>query len=333
MSAYADWQKNALIAGYKAPTTQQINTVLQKAQDAANSATTATQKAEAATASATNAVQQAQTATDAAQTATTKAGQTTADAAAADASAVAALASEQAAGTHAADALADKQAADASATAASDSAAAASGSAAAAADSEASAAAHEAGALASKNAAATSAASAQDWATKIDGPVGGGADYSAKYWAQQASSIVNLNHDSIVTALGFTPADVTATLAKNGDTATGKMHFTATDSKTTPLGNVSGAVSIDCSAAQAYSFTPTAAVTLSFTNPPAANTSQVILLKVTNGGAFTLSFPAGTKYPGGALGTLTSSGVDWLGVAYDADLSAWVVFVLGKAVA
>lgn len=122
-------------------------------------------------------------------------------------------------------------------------------------------------------------------------------------------------------------------LAKAGDTATGKMHFTATDSASTALGNVSGTVNIDCSAAQSYSLTPTAATTLAFTNPPAANTSQVILLKITNGGAFTLSFPAGTKYPGGALGTLTSSGVDWLGVAYDAGLSAWVVFVLGKAVA
>jgi hypothetical protein len=119
----------------------------------------------------------------------------------------------------------------------------------------------------------------------------------------------------------------------SGATFGGKAHFTAMDTASTALGNVSGAVSIDCSAAQAYSFTPTAATTLAFTNPPAANTSQVILLKVTNGGAFTLSFPAGTKYPGGALGTLTSSGVDWLGVAYDAGLSAWVVFVLGKAVA
>ncbi|MEW9586722.1 hypothetical protein [Paraburkholderia sp. DGU8] len=122
-------------------------------------------------------------------------------------------------------------------------------------------------------------------------------------------------------------------LLVSGATFGGKAHFTAMDTASTALGNVTGAVSIDCSAAQAYSFTPTAAVTLSFTNPPAANTSQVILLKVTNGGAFTLSFPAGTKYPGGSLGTLTSSGVDWLGVAYDAGLSAWAVFVLGKAVA
>lgn len=119
----------------------------------------------------------------------------------------------------------------------------------------------------------------------------------------------------------------------SGATFGGKAHLTAMDTASTPLGNVSGAVNIDCSAAQAYSFTPTAATTLAFTNPPTGNTSQVILLKVTNGGAFTLSFPAGTKYPGGALGTLTSSGVDWLGVAYDAGLSAWVVFVLGKAVA
>lgn len=122
-------------------------------------------------------------------------------------------------------------------------------------------------------------------------------------------------------------------MQKAGDSATGKMHFTATDSAATALGNVSGAVSIDCSAADQYSLTPTATTTLSFTNPPAAGKSQVVLLKITNGGLQTVSFQSGTKYPGGALGTLTSSGTDWLGVAYDADLSAWVVFVLGKAVA
>jgi hypothetical protein len=157
--------------------------------------------------------------------------------------------------------------------------------------------------------------------------VSGNAGTATKLAAPVAINGVNFDGSGPITV-----ADSTR-LAKVGDTATGKMHFTATDSASTALGNVTGAVSIDCSAAQAYSFTPTAAVTLSFTNPPAANTSQVILLKVTNGGAFTLSFPAGTKYPGGSLGTLTSSGVDWLGVAYDAGLSAWVVFVLGKAVA
>ena len=122
-------------------------------------------------------------------------------------------------------------------------------------------------------------------------------------------------------------------LGKAGDTATGKMHFTATDSKSTALGSVSGTINIDCQAAQSYSLTPTGTVTFAFINPPGAGQSQVILLKITNGGAQTLNFPAGTKYPGGSLGSLTSSGVDWLGVAYDADLSAWVVFVLGKAVA
>lgn len=122
-------------------------------------------------------------------------------------------------------------------------------------------------------------------------------------------------------------------MQKAGDTASGKMHFTATDSAAVALGSVSGAVTIDCSAADQYSFTPSAATTLSFTNPPAAGKSQVVLLKITNGGAQTVSFQSGTKYPGGALGTLTSAGTDWLGVAYDWDAAAWVAFVLGKAVA
>lgn len=120
-------------------------------------------------------------------------------------------------------------------------------------------------------------------------------------------------------------------LAKSGDTATGKMHFTATDSAETALGSVSGTVNIDCSLAATYSLTPSAATTLAFINPPAAGRSQVILLKITNGGAQTFNFPSGTKGLT-ALGLLTSSGGDWLGVVYDADLSVWVVFALQKAV-
>jgi hypothetical protein len=196
------------------------------------------------------------------------------------------------------------------------------------------AAASAANALASAQAANTSAGNAS---TSAGAASTSAANALASAQAAAASSplpSVTGNAGKILSTDGSTSIWKTLTqLLASGATFGGKAHFTAMDTASAALGNASGAVSIDCSAAQAYSFTPTAAVTLSFTNPPAANTSQVILLKVTNGGAFTLSFPAGTKYPGGALGTLTSSGVDWLGVAYDAGLSAWVVFVLGKAVA
>jgi hypothetical protein len=189
-------------------------------------------------------------------------------------------------------------------------------------------------AAASASAANTSAGNAASSASAANTSAGNAAASAAAAAASSPLPSVTGNSGKWLTNNGTAASWATLNaLAKTGDTATGKMHFTAMDTASTALGSVSGTVNIDCSAAQAYSFTPTAAVTLSFTNPPAANTSQVILLKVTNGGAFTLSFPAGTKYPGGSLGTLTSSGVDWLGVAYDAGLSAWVVFVLGKAVA
>jgi hypothetical protein len=194
---------------------------------------------------------------------------------------------------------------------------------------------------ASATSAAASASAASGSASAASGSAGAASTSASNAAASAAAAAassplpsVTGNAGKILSTDGSTSLWKTLTqLLASGATFGGKAHFTATDSASTALGNVSGAVNIDCSAAQAYSFTPTAAVTLAFTNPPGANTSQVILLKVTNGGAFTISFPAGTKYPGGSLGTLTSSGVDWLGVAYDAGLSAWVVFVLGKAVA
>jgi hypothetical protein len=93
-----------------------------------------------------------------------------------------------------------------------------------------------------------------------------------------------------------------------------------------------GTTTIDLSSAQVFTATiaPSAVVTFAFTNPPSANEAQLIVLRLTNPGAGTLIWPAGTKYAGGALSALTTSGVDMLGVYYDSTTSSYMVFVLGK---
>lgn len=117
-----------------------------------------------------------------------------------------------------------------------------------------------------------------------------------------------------------------------GATTPAAVNASKVSTAVSALGSISGTVSIDCSVANVYTFTPSTATTLSFTNPPAAGRAQVIVLKITNGGAQTITYPSGSKFPGGTAPTLTSAGIDWLGVAYDVSIPAWVIFTLGKDV-
>ena len=93
-----------------------------------------------------------------------------------------------------------------------------------------------------------------------------------------------------------------------------------------------GTTTIDLSTAQIFTATigAAAAVTFAFSNAPGASQSQMIVLRLTNAGAGTLIWPAGTKYAGGAMTALTTSGVDMLGVFYDTSTSTYMVFILGK---
>lgn len=93
-----------------------------------------------------------------------------------------------------------------------------------------------------------------------------------------------------------------------------------------------GTTTINLTAAQVFTATiaASAVVTFAFSNPPAAGEAQMIVLRLTNAGAGTIIWPAGTKYAGGALSSLTTSGIDMLGVFYDTTTSTYMVFVLGK---
>ncbi|EIF32523.1 hypothetical protein BCh11DRAFT_00251 [Burkholderia sp. Ch1-1] len=188
-------------------------------------------------------------------------------------------------------------------------------------------------AAASELNASDSAGAAADSATAANTSAGNAAASAAAAAASAPLPSVTGNAGKILSTDGSTSIWKTLTqLLVSGATFGGKAHFTATDSASTALGNVSGTVNIDCSLAQSYSFTPTATTTLSLINPPAAGQSQVIVLKITNGAAFTLNFPAGTQGLS-KLGTLTASGVDLLGAWWDADVSKWTVLALEKAVA
>lgn len=70
---------------------------------------------------------------------------------------------------------------------------------------------------------------------------------------------------------------------------------------------------IDTRAAYVRSYTVSGATTFVFTNPDAAGITTTFLLELTNGGAFTITWPTSVKWEGGTQPTLTPSGLDILG--------------------
>lgn len=91
------------------------------------------------------------------------------------------------------------------------------------------------------------------------------------------------------------------------------------------LGNITGTVNVDMAAASTFTATVTGNVVISFTNSPPAGVDQTVYLKITNGGAFTTTFQAGTKFPGGAAPTFTAAGKDLYAIWYDVEQTAYVV--------
>lgn len=81
----------------------------------------------------------------------------------------------------------------------------------------------------------------------------------------------------------------------------GGAGLTASD-----LGNVSGPVALDASAADLFSMTVTGPVTLSFQT---AETGNVFVTRIINGGT-NVTFPASVRWPEGVPPTLRASGVD-----------------------
>ena len=115
----------------------------------------------------------------------------------------------------------------------------------------------------------------------------------------------------------------------NAPSFTGRATFVAQEYDVTNLGNISGTETLNLAASTEWTMTITGATTFAFSNTPAAGTTQVVILRITNGGAYTISWPTGTQFVSGAAPALTSSGVDILGVKYDTVTSTYMVFVIG----
>lgn len=88
------------------------------------------------------------------------------------------------------------------------------------------------------------------------------------------------------------------------------------------LGSISGAVTVDLSLGNSVSATITAATTLTFIGA-ASGACRTVLLTLTNGGAYTVTWPSAIRWPGGNAPTLTKSGVDLVILATSDGGTTW----------
>ena len=77
-------------------------------------------------------------------------------------------------------------------------------------------------------------------------------------------------------------------------------------------GTISANTTIDLEQGNIHTATIGANLTLTFANAITAGDASTFLLELTNGGAFTLTFPASVDWAGGTAPTLTAAGVDIL---------------------
>jgi len=95
------------------------------------------------------------------------------------------------------------------------------------------------------------------------------------------------------------------------------------------VGNTGSTETFDLTNANFFSATLDQASTFTFSNPPASGDFGTFVIELTNGGAFTITWPASVDWPGGSAPTLTASGKDQLVFTTRDGGTTWFGFVAG----
>ena len=99
--------------------------------------------------------------------------------------------------------------------------------------------------------------------------------------------------------------------------------------KGSALGSVGTLATVDMTAANFFSATLGSATTFAFTNPCTSGNFGGFVLELTNGGAFTVTYPASVDFVGGTAPTLTAAGVDQLVFTTRDAGTTYLAFVAG----
>ncbi|HJU70399.1 MAG TPA: hypothetical protein VJ603_00980 [Paucimonas sp.] len=136
--------------------------------------------------------------------------------------------------------------------------------------------------------------------------------------------------NELATALGNDPnfaTTMTNALAGKLPTAggdmTGRLGIVRYDVAGVAKGNISGAQTLDLATANYFQATVAGATTFTFSGAAAAGRAHGFVLELTNGGAYTITWPATVKWPGGTAPTLTAAGVDVLVFITDDGGATW----------
>jgi len=95
------------------------------------------------------------------------------------------------------------------------------------------------------------------------------------------------------------------------------------------VGNTGATRTLDLNDANFFSATLDQDCTFTFSDPPASGDFGAFVLELTNGGAFTITWPAAVDWPGGTAPTLTASGVDQLVFTTRDAGTTWLGFAAG----
>ena len=114
--------------------------------------------------------------------------------------------------------------------------------------------------------------------------------------------------------------DVDGNNTKLTDAAKELYNLTAL---TKAIGDSGAALALDLSLGTCFTATVSAATTVSFANVPTQGTVVVVLV-LTNGGAFTVTWPASVVWAGSKAPTLTAAGKDMLVLATSDGGVSWM---------
>lgn len=119
-------------------------------------------------------------------------------------------------------------------------------------------------------------------------------------------------------AAASTSASSAASSATTATTKAAEASASATIAAAPPATNLASGNSIDCSAGEVFYKTVTGNTTFSRTNVKPSGQVTNIILELTNGGNYTVTWWSGIKWQQGAAPILTSGGTDILGFySYD----------------
>lgn len=140
---------------------------------------------------------------------------------------------------------------------------------------------------------------------------------------------LNTALDAIETEVNQNETDIEALeaashLPTGGGTMTGELVYLGVAGTVIAAGSQSGpGYELDLAVGTGWTVTATGDITFTIANPT-ADLMYGIVVKITNGGAHTIVWPAAVKWAGGVAPTLTTSGTDIVGFVTLDGGTTWV---------